>query len=462
MRLLIVSAWQDRFHGDERMRDLPSLSAVHLAALCPPHVDVRVHHEQIRPVDPEAVDADLVAITATTGGAVRMYALADRLRERGAKVILGGPHASLLPQEALRHADAVAVGEAELSFPRMIRDLERGALGGVYTQPPLLPLDDLPVPRYDLLEDAFRFRCFVQATRGCPHRCTFCTLKTLDAGYRMRPVERVLRDIEACEGRTWLQRKFVWFWDDNLAGNRAYAAELFRRLRPLRRWWWTQASIDMARDRELLRLAAASGCLAVFVGIESFSAQNLAQVRKSQNKVAEYREAVRAFHDAGIAVQAGVIVGLDGDTPQTLRDLPDAIRDLGIDLAFLNVLTPFPTTALRAELAAQGRLLERPWSHHDASHVTHVPATMTPAELEAVYWEIYRRLHSPRRAARRIVGGLRSARLPAVVLSGWVDALMSIQNALRPDRLFDGDRVAAWPASPVAAAAAAAGGPGVA
>jgi radical SAM superfamily enzyme YgiQ (UPF0313 family) len=456
MRLLIVSAWQDRFHGDERAREFPSLSAIHLAALCPPGVEVQVRHEHVRPVDPEAVDADLVALTATTGGADRMYALADRLRARSIPVILGGPHVSLLPDEALRHAEAVAIGDAERSFPAMLRDFERGALGGTYTQPPLLPLDDLPIPRYDLLEDAFRFRCFVQATRGCPHHCTFCTLKSLDQGFRTRPVAQVLRDIEACQGRTWLQRKFVWFWDDNLAGDRTYAAALFRALRPLRRWWWTQASIDMARDPELLRLAAASGCLAVFVGIESFTARSLLQVRKGQNRVAEYRRLVRAFHDAGIAVQAGLIVGLDADTPRALRDLPDAIRDLGLDLAFINLLAPFPATGLRRELDGQGRLLSRPWSHHDGAHVTHLPATMTAAELEAVYWEAYHELHSPRRAARRILSGLGRVRLPALLLNGYVDWLMASQNARRPDRPFDGDRIAAWPASPAAAAAAAA------
>jgi radical SAM superfamily enzyme YgiQ (UPF0313 family) len=384
-------------------------------------------------VDPEGCDADLVAITATTGSALRMYQLADRLRARGASVILGGPHVSLVPEEALGHADAVAVGDAELSFPRMIRDFERHALRGVYTQPAGLPLDDLPVPRYDLFEDEFIFRRYVQATRGCPHGCTFCALKSIDSGYRVRPVEKVIRDIEACEGRTWLQRKFIWFWDDNLAGNRAYARELFERLRPLRKWWWTQASIDMARDPELLRAASRSGCLAVFIGLESFSAANLLQVKKGQNRVSEYRSAVKAFHDAGIAVQAGVIVGMDDDTPESLRAIPDAIAEIGIDLAFLNVLTPFPSTGLRDGLEREGRLLGRRWDRHDAAHVNHVPRHMTPQQLEDVYWEIYHDLFSPRRTARRILASARTAKLPALLLDGVVDARMSLQNLIRPD-----------------------------
>jgi radical SAM superfamily enzyme YgiQ (UPF0313 family) len=448
MKVLLVSAWHDRFQGDERSREFPSLSAIHLAALCPPGVEVSVVHEQVRPLDPETCDADLVAITATTGAAVRMYELADRLRARGHAVVLGGPHVSLLPEEALAHADAVAAGYAERSFPLMIRDFEQGKLGGVYTQPDGIPLDDLPVPRYDLLEDAFHFRCFVQATRGCPFQCSFCALKGIDPGFRTRPVEHVIRDIQRCEGKTWLQRKMVWFWDDNLTGSPAYARELFTRLKPLKKWWWTQASIDLAQDPELLRMASESGCLAVFVGLESFSAANLLQVRKRHNKVEEYRRAVKAFHDAGIAVQAGVIVGLDEDTPETLRKVPDAIQEIGIDLAFLNVLTPFPATGLRAELGRQGRLLDRPWSVHDSAHVAYAPARMSPHELEALYWEIYRDHFSPRRTLRRFVNAVRSSKLPALLLDGYVDALITTQNLFRPDRHFEDALLPCAPPSP--------------
>jgi len=199
MKVLIVSAWRDRYQGDERARPFPSLSAIHLAALCPPGVEVEVRHEQMRAVDPETVTADLVAITATTGGSGRMYELADALRARGHAVVLGGPHVSLCPGEALLHADAVAGGEAEVSFPRMLEDFAQGTLGGSYRQEAGLPLAGLPVPRYDLLEDGFLFRCFVQATRGCPFNCNFCSLKGIDHGFRVRPVQEVIRDIQACK-----------------------------------------------------------------------------------------------------------------------------------------------------------------------------------------------------------------------------------------------------------------------
>jgi radical SAM superfamily enzyme YgiQ (UPF0313 family) len=434
MRIMIVSAWRDRYAGDERARAFPSLSAIHLAALCPSHVEVVVRHDQIAPVDPERVDADLVAITSTTGSSGRMYALADRLRERGIAVILGGPHVTLVPEEALRHADAVAIGYGEVAFPEMLRDFENGRLRRVYRQSDGLPLSGFPAPRYDLLEDGFLFRCFVQATRGCPFTCSFCTLKSLDEHFRVRPVAEVIRDIQSCEGRNWLQRKMVWFWDDNLMADVAYARELFTALHPLRRWWWTQCSIEAARDPDLLSLAARSGCLAVFIGIETFSQESLTRIRKRQNKVEQYRAAVKAFHDAGIAVHAGLIVGLDEDTPSSLRRIPEAVRELGIDLAFVNLLTPFPGTLLRAQMEAAGRLLDCGWERHNGAAVAFVPRWMTVDELERTYWEVHHELYATAQTSRRVLRSARNGNLRGFALNAYVNAIFWIQNLLSPDR----------------------------
>jgi radical SAM superfamily enzyme YgiQ (UPF0313 family) len=433
MKVLIVSAWHDRYAGDERARAFPSLSAIHLAALCPPHIEVEVWHDQIKPLDPATVEADLVALTSTTGSSGRMYELADQLREKGIAVVLGGPHVTLVPSEALAHADAVAIGYGELSFPEMLQHFEHGRLERVYRQPEGLSLSGLPVPRYDLLEEGFLFRCFVQATRGCPFRCTFCTLKALDPNFRMRPVNEVVRDIESCEGRNWLQRKFVWFWDDNLTASPSYARELFAKLRPLRKWWWAQCSIDAARDKELLRLAAASGCLAVFVGIETFSEENLIRVRKKQNKVERYRRAVQAFHDAGIAVHAGLVVGLDGDTEASLRRIPEAVRELGVDLPFVNLLTPFPQTPLRSQLASEERLRGSGWEDHNGAAVAFLPRWMTPEELERTYWDVHHKLYSLRQTTRRTWGSIGNINLCGFAMNTCANALFSIQNLLRPD-----------------------------
>jgi radical SAM superfamily enzyme YgiQ (UPF0313 family) len=434
VKVLIISAWRRRCVGDQRARGLPPLTAAHLAGLCPRHVDVRIRHEQAEPVVPEQEDADFVAITGHTSSAGRMYELADAFRARGAAVVLGGPHVSLLPDEALGRADAIAVGEADRTFPAMIRDFEARRLQRVYREPAPLSLAGLPTPRYDLYEDSFPVRCYVQATRGCPFRCSFCTLTALDSGFRTRPVAEVIRDIQSCEGTSWLQRKLVWFWDDNLTGNRAYARELLAALRPLRKWWWSQCSIDMARDRDLLRLAAQSGCIGVFVGIETFSEADLLRIRKRQNRAAEYRQAIRAFHDHGISVHAGIIVGLDGDTPASIRRIPELAAQLGVDLPFLNILTPFPGTGLYAELERDGRLHHAPWDDHNAVNATFEPRGMSATELETLYWDTRRELYSARRALPRVLRGVRRLRPGALLLSSWVNALCTVTNTLDPDR----------------------------
>jgi radical SAM superfamily enzyme YgiQ (UPF0313 family) len=445
MKLLIVSTWRARYQGDERHWQFPALSAVFLAALCPKHIQVEVIHEQIRPVDPDQVDADLVAITSTTGTAPRMYELADRLRARGITVLLGGVHVSLLPEEALAHGDAIAIGEAELSFPQMLRDYETHRLQRVYRQPDGLPLAGMPIPRYDLFEDEFPLRCIVQATRGCPFRCRFCTLKAIDKHFRVRPTDEVIRDIQACEGGSLLGRKFVLFWDDNLTADHHYARELFTRLIPLRKWWWSQVSIDVAADRALLRLAAKSGCKGVFVGMESFSAKNLLAVGKRQNHVERYQDAVRAFHDAGIAIHAGIIVGLDQDDLASIREIPEAVAELGIDLPFINLLTPFPSTPLYHDMAEKGRLWDCSWQLHDGAHITYDPEGIAPGVLESTYWDIHHAFYSVPSTLGRVLRMPIHVGPAAAALNSYVLLRMMLENLRHPDQPWPEETLAMTP-----------------
>jgi radical SAM superfamily enzyme YgiQ (UPF0313 family) len=448
MKVLTVATWQPGHVGHERTRRMPPLTAVHLAGLVPPHIEVEAWHEQVRPLDPDAVDADLVAITSMTANADRTYRLAARLRARGIKVVLGGSHITLMPQEAVQHADAIVTGEADRAFPRLIRDFEKGRMEKVYAGGNDGSLDGLPPPRHDLYEDGFPLRCYIQATRGCPWQCTFCTLKAYDHGFRVRPVDEVIRDIERCEGKTYLEKKFVWFWDDNLIGNRPYARELFTRMKPMRKWWWSQVSIDLAKDERTLRLAADSGCVSVFVGIETFSEENLVRIKKKQNKAAKYREAMDAFHDHGITVSAGIIVGLDEDTPASIRRIPEIVDELGIDQAFCNLLAPFPGTALRKSMEQQDRLLGRPWEEHDTTAVTFLPAQMTPNELENAYWVARHRLASvPRFLKRRARAATRSS-LGGMIMNSYADLLVTVRNAVHPDGphpIVDGTRPSMGP-----------------
>jgi radical SAM superfamily enzyme YgiQ (UPF0313 family) len=229
---------------------VPPVTGIHLAALTPADHEVELIHEQLRavPVDREV---DLVALSFFSGFARGAYDLADRYRALGITVVAGGPHASYWVEEALQHVDAVVTGEAEEAWPRLLRDFQSGSLDPVYRGAPASMLG-LPTPRYDLLERAFVVPRVMQATRGCPFSCSFCSVPSFNPGFRVRPINDVVRDIEESKFLFWWQNKVVWFWDDNLLVRRVWAKELLRELAGLKRWWLTQASIDIVYDKELL------------------------------------------------------------------------------------------------------------------------------------------------------------------------------------------------------------------
>src|SRR4030043_875594 len=241
--------------------------------------------------------------------APRAYQIAQKFRQRGVPVVMGGPPASSLPHEAKEHVDAVVIGEAENLWEGLIKDFKNGCLKPFYKADGFCSMERMPFPRLDLLrKKAYMTINCVQTTRGCPYQCDFCHVPHFfGKTYRCRPVEEVVEEVKRLEG------EFVVFIDDNIAGNRLYAKELFTRLKPFGKKWASQASMTLTRDTELLRLAAESGCVSLFLGVESLSSENLKYVNKGFNQVPQYEEAIRVLHDHDIMIVAGVIFGLDHD-----------------------------------------------------------------------------------------------------------------------------------------------------
>jgi len=360
-----------------------------LAAFVPPHWTVFHVDEAVEPVN-FGTPADLVAITFHTPSASHVYALADRFRQRGITVVLGGPHVTLMPHEALAHADVIFIGEAETHWPEFLAQFEAGQHRQCYcsAEPPLLDL--APMSRKDLFHRRVHTAGVLFATRGCAFRCDFCTVAVMyRSRLRKRPVASVAREYASFRG------KVIILWDDNIAGDLEYARDLFRALAPHNKWWSSQASIHAAKDDKFLELAARSGCKHLFIGLESISQASMNEVSKGFNRVDEYAQAIERIHSHGIAVQAGIVFGFDHDTPEVFEETLDFLEAAGVQNATFNILTPFPGTWLHERLEAEGRILTRDWTRYNGrADVVFQPRHMSPEVLLTGYQSANRRFYS--------------------------------------------------------------------
>lgn len=427
MKIDIIVVYMQRYKKGHEADFVPPITGIHLAAITPSSHQVRVIHQQVEPIDYET-KADLIALSFFSGFAPEAYRLAAIFKQKGKLVVAGGPHASFSPEEVLDYCDAVVVGEAESVWAKLLADAERGTLAKLY-QGQALPLNEIPTPRYDLLPPSFFVHRVIQATRGCPFTCSFCTVPTLNPGFRTRPVAEVIKDIEYNDFKHWWQRKVVWFWDDNLTAQRKYVKELLTAMIPLKKWWLTQASLDIAKDEELLDLMAASGCIGVFFGIESFGQESLREANKRQNKAAHYRACIEALHRRGIAVMAGFIAGFDGDTPASIEAMADQLYEIGVDVPFLSVLTPYKGTPLYDKLEREGRLIRnRGWEFYNGYNVTFHPQQMSAHELLQAHRTLWRTAFSFKYATKRILRSARRLRLGAILLSIMMNGFYCLKN----------------------------------
>jgi radical SAM superfamily enzyme YgiQ (UPF0313 family) len=353
------------------------LTLTTLAALTPPDIEVKITDENVEPIDFEE-DVDLVGLTGMIMHAPRAYEIAKRFRQRGIPVVMGGPHASSLPLEAKKHVDAVVIGEAEHVWEGLLEDFEKGSLKPFYKAEAFCSMEELPFPRLDLLrKDAYMTINCVQTTRGCPHQCDFCHVTHFfGKTYRCRPVDEVIEEVKRLEG------DFIVFIDDNITGNRRYARELFTRLKPLKKKWASQASMVLTRDPELLKLAAESGCVSLFVGVESLSPENLKEVNKSFNLAYQFEEALKALHDYDIMILAGFIFGLDHDDEGVFERTLRFCERNRIELPSFFLLTPLPGTPLFQRMESEGRLLHKDWGQYNGATVVFKPRLMTEETLQ--------------------------------------------------------------------------------
>ena len=368
----------------------PLAGLLAVAALIPPdQYEVILTDENIEPIDFD-LKADLVGISAMTSYVKRGYQIADAFRSRGIPVLMGGVHPSFMPTEALEHADAVVVGEAELVMPKVLEDLKRGTLKGIYKADRLHSMTNMPLPRYDLLK-AHRYvnKTYIQTSRGCHHACAFCAEQMMyGLRFRYRPVDEVIREIEACGERV------IALNDADFFGNPKRAAELMRALKGRGIRWQAGVNSREALSDELLDLAAESGCYMLSIGFESISRETLRSVHKYQNTPDSYRALVEKIQSYGILVFGLFMFGFDQDDASVFEETVTFNIDAGFDVCAYSVLTPYPGTVSWYEMLRDKRMVSYDWDKYDQGYIVYRPKKLTPEQLRAGHMASYREFYS--------------------------------------------------------------------
>jgi radical SAM superfamily enzyme YgiQ (UPF0313 family) len=407
----------------QAIASLPSLGLLYLAAVTPPGHELKYWEtlsvsaskkSKAAPrlpkagLPPEALECDLVAISALSAQAFEAYALADQLRAAGVKVAIGGLHASVLPDEALAHADYVVIGEGDNVWPELVRAVEAGAARPCWngTEFPPVDISRLPLPRYELLGERPYQRYSVQTARGCPWRCDFCASNVmLGLPYRKRSPAGVRRDIERL--LELYRRPFIEFADDNTFVDKAWGKRLCREIAPLRVPWFAETDLTVADDEELLEAMRESGCRQVLIGFESPDPSALRGVELRSDFKARHadrsRAAIETIQAHGIAVNACFVLGLDGHDHRIFEQVLDFVDEAQPFDVQITVLTPFPGTPLYARLLAQGRIIEPGrWDLCTLFDVNFAPSHMSPDELRSgMYWLAERLYNEPAAHARQ-------------------------------------------------------------
>ncbi len=437
-RLLLVDPYprDNPYHltaSERRAVWFPKLSLPTIAAYTPDDWQVNLVDEAVQDIDFDH-PCDIVGLSIMTCYAPRAYEIAAEFKKRGRMVVMGGVHPTYCPDEALEHCDVIVCGEAEDLWPEFIADYEAGRPKRRYEMTKFPSLEHYRSPRVDLLSpDAYMTRQCSFTTRGCHFDCEFCSVSPFNGKTtRRRPVQEVVKELQQVQ--RWVRSELVermrndtlWrafvtglririgiedgtifaFVDDLHNSNRTYCRELWTALKPLNIKWGCQSTLFLADDEEMVKLAAESGCVSVFVGMESLDEDCLEETNKPFNRVQKFSQEIKMFHDYGIMVNPGIVFGFDNDDESVFERAVEFLVNNHVELAYFNVLTPLPGTALYDRYNSTGRIFDKDWAKYDGKHVVFYPSRMTPEQLqEGFYWanhqfyslpSIWRRLSATR------------------------------------------------------------------
>jgi radical SAM superfamily enzyme YgiQ (UPF0313 family) len=379
---------------------LPGLAFPLLAAMLPSNWEAKLIIEVVDDIDFE-MEVDLVAIGTMGHAMYRGMEIADKFRSRGNTVVMGGYMASIAVNEAVKHADAIVVGDAEISFSKMLKDFENGNLQKVYNHP-VSNLDHLPIPKYELLlEKPIGNMLPVQAGRGCSYQCSFCSIACLYKGkYIPRPLDDVVRDIEVVRN---LGFKRFYLIDDNIISNPKYLEQLCDKVTNFKMKWATQCSLQLAHNKRLLDKVVLSGGELISFGIESINQNGLNLLNKSWLKVEEHEKNLQILTEAGIVVSSEMIVGTDGDTEESIRETKSFIERNRVPIPRFYILTPIPETELYNQMRNENRLVTEDWKLYDGSRCIYKPKLIDHDKLTQMYWWLNKKIFSWKSIFQRVI-----------------------------------------------------------
>jgi len=388
----------NRFIDRLTVANVAELALPLLAALTPDDIEVEKVEDYFEDI-PFDTNAEVIGISAQVMQLSRVIELAKAFKQRGKIVVLGGFLPSMHPEAVEEHVDALCIGEGDLIWPRMLEDITNGTLKKIYRSEQPVDVTSLPIPKYKLIKRERMISYPVQATRGCPFTCEYCSIIQLYTSYRLRPVEQVIRDIRA------IPSKYMHFTDDNLMENRKYSKNLFRAMKKMKVIWGAQVTINVARDREMLKLAYQAGCRMLALGVESLEQANLLQVSKGFTKVDEFSQSFKTIQDTGIGVHALIVFGLPHDKTNVFERTVDYLEQQAVAITEFFIYTPYPGTPEGKRILKEGRINDLDLNHYRESYVVFDHPHMTKEEIIKGYWYALNRFYSLRSIISRMWRG---------------------------------------------------------
>lgn len=367
-----------------------------LASYTPQNIDLTVIEENVEDIDFNK-DYDLIGITVLTSAFNRAKDISEKFKEKGSTIVWGGIHPTVLPTESKRYADSIVIGAGEIAWKQLLSDFEKNSLKSEYFGS--LPNERILPDRSVLNGKSFYNFDAVETSRGCSNSCDYCSVPVMNNGrFNQFSIDSVIEDIQSTHG------KYLFFVDDNLIGNPNRAKQLFQKMRGLGKKWLSQAPVYIANDDEMLRLAAESGCIGLYLGLESVSEYSLKEANKKRNKASEFKKQIKKIHDYGISIETGFIFGFDADSKGIFEQTLEFIDKTYIDSPNFHILTPYPGTKLYNKLKLENRLLHQDWSKYNTGNVVFYPKNMSLEDLQEGYNWINKQTYDWGRIIKRTIG----------------------------------------------------------